>query len=53
MAHAVEATAKAGTVGNLTAKIVGGSSFKVEGSASDDMSVVTNRTATCATVSGK
>ncbi|MFG2480023.1 hypothetical protein [Streptomyces fagopyri] len=52
-ADAVEARAGAGTIGKLTARIVGGGSFKVEGSASDDMSVVANGTATCTTVSGK
>ncbi|MGW7528917.1 hypothetical protein [Streptomyces sp. NPDC054783] len=51
-ADAVEATAKAGTMGRLTATIVGGSSFKVEGSASDDTSVVVNGSAMCTTVSG-
>ncbi|MCH0560973.1 hypothetical protein [Streptomyces sp. MUM 16J] len=51
-ADAVEATAKAGTIGKLTAKIVGGSSFKVKGSASDDTSVVVNGSASCTTVSG-
>ncbi|MFD8390888.1 hypothetical protein ACFV2N_17210 [Streptomyces sp. NPDC059680] len=51
-ADAVEATAKAGTMGKLSATIVGGSSFKVEGSASDDTSVVVNGSAMCTTVSG-
>lgn len=52
-AAAVEATTKEGTIGKLSAKIVGGSSFKVEGSASYDTNVLVNGSAMCTTVSGK
>ncbi|MFJ9567453.1 hypothetical protein ACIRQQ_46425 [Streptomyces fuscichromogenes] len=51
-AEAVEVTAKDGTIGKLTAKIVGGASFKLEGSASYDTNVLVNGNATCTTVNG-
>lgn len=51
-APAVEETAKDGTIGTLTAKIAGGTSFKIEGSASYDTNVLVDGSAMCTTVSG-
>ncbi len=52
-ADPVEATAEDGTIGKLTAKIVGGSSFKVQGSASYDTNVIVDGSAMCTTITGK
>ncbi len=52
-AEATEESQDQGGVGEMEVALVGGGSFKIEGSASDDTSVVVNGTAMCTTLTGK